>query len=77
VQDTWLKAIQNGQFTTWPSVTVENVRKYLQKYEAKAKGHMNNIRQNIRSTQPAIVEPTPESDMVQEYKCNFMYSSIM
>jgi hypothetical protein len=57
---------KNGQFVTWPSVTVENVRKYLPKYDATAKGHMNQIRQNIRSTQPAILEPTPDSDMVQE-----------
>jgi hypothetical protein len=77
VQDTWLKAIQNGRFATWPSVTVENVRNYLPKSDATAKGHMNQIRQNIRSTQPAVVEPTPESDMVQEDKCNFIYSAIM
>jgi hypothetical protein len=24
VQDTWLKAIINGHFATWPSITVEN-----------------------------------------------------
>jgi hypothetical protein len=56
---------------------VENVRKYLPKSDATAKGHMNQIRQNIRSTQPAVVEPTPDSDMVQEDKCNFIYSAIM
>jgi hypothetical protein len=44
---------------------------------ATAKGHINQIRQNIRSTQPAVLEPTPESDMVQEDKCNYIYSSIM
>jgi hypothetical protein len=38
---------------------------------------MNQIRQNIRSTQPAVVEPTPESDMVQEDKCNLIYAAIM
>jgi hypothetical protein len=43
VTDTWLKAIQNGHFSTWPSVTVENVRKYLSKSDATAKGHMNQI----------------------------------
>jgi hypothetical protein len=64
VQDTWIKAIQNGQFATWPSITVENVRKYLPKSDATAKGQMNQIRQNIRSTQPAVVEPAQESDMV-------------
>jgi hypothetical protein len=77
VQDTWLKAIQNGHFETWPSITVENVRKYFPKYSATTKGHMNQIHQNIRSTQPVVVEPTPESDMVQEEKCNFMYATIM
>jgi hypothetical protein len=38
---------------------------------------MNQIRQNIRSTQLAVVEPTPESDMVQEDKCNFIYAALM
>jgi hypothetical protein len=60
VQDTWLKAIQNGHFATWPSITVENARTYLPISDARAKGHMNQIRQNIRSTRPAVVEPTPE-----------------
>jgi hypothetical protein len=50
VQDTWLKAIQNGKLATWSSITVSNVRKYIQKSDATAKGHMDQIRQNIRST---------------------------
>jgi hypothetical protein len=48
VQETWLKAIQNGHFATWPSVTVEFFCKYLSKSDATTKGHMNQIRQNIR-----------------------------
>jgi hypothetical protein len=44
VTDTLLKSIQNGHFATWPSVTVENVRKYLGKSDATAKGHLNQIR---------------------------------
>jgi hypothetical protein len=77
VQDTWLKSIQNGHFATWPSLTVENVCKYLPKYDAMVKGHTNQIRQHIRSTQPAVADPTPESELVQEDKCNFMYATIM
>jgi hypothetical protein len=77
VQDTWIKAIQHGNFATWPSITVANLRKYIPKSDATAKGHMNEIRQNIRYTQPDIVEPTLESDMVQEEKCNYIYASIM
>jgi hypothetical protein len=56
---------------------VENVRKYLPKFDAIVKGHMNQIRQNIRSTQPTLTEPTSESELVQEDKCNFMYAAIM
>jgi hypothetical protein len=51
VQNNWFKAIQNGHFATWPSITVENVRKYLPKSDALVKCHMKQIRQNIRSTQ--------------------------
>jgi hypothetical protein len=66
VTDTWLKAIQNGHFATWPSVTVENVRKYLSKSDATSKGHMKQIRQNIRSTQPAVDQLAQDPDMIQE-----------
>jgi hypothetical protein len=77
VQDTWLKAIQNGHFSSWPSVTVENVRKYLKKSDAMVKGHINNIHQHIRSTQPEVAEPILESELAQEGKCNFIYAAIM
>jgi hypothetical protein len=77
VQDTSLKAIQNGHFATWPYVTVENVRRYLPKSDAMVKGHITHIRQHIRSTQPAVAEPTPDSELVQEDKCNFIYAAIM
>jgi hypothetical protein len=56
---------------------VENVRKYLPKPDATSKGHMNQIRQNIRSTQPAVEQPAPETDMVQEDTCNYIYSAVM
>jgi hypothetical protein len=54
VTDTWIKSIQNGHFATWQYVTVENVRTYLFKSDATAKGHMNQIQQNICSTQPVV-----------------------
>jgi hypothetical protein len=77
VQDTWLKSIQNGHFTTRPSLTVENVRKYLPKSDTMVKGNMTQIHQHSRSNQPVVADPTPESELVQEDKCNFMYVAIM
>jgi hypothetical protein len=64
-------------FATWPSVTVENVRRYLPKSDAMVKGHMNQIRLKKRSTQPAVADPTPDSELVKEDKCNFFYAAIM
>jgi hypothetical protein len=77
VQDTWLKAIQNGHFETWSSITVENVRTYLLKSDATAKCHINQIRQNIRTTQQPLEQPAPETEMVQEDKCNYIYAAVM
>jgi hypothetical protein len=77
VTDTWLRAIQNGHFATWPSVTVGNMRKYLSKSDATSKCHINQIRQNIRSTQPDVDHPVQEPNMVQEDKCNYIYAAVM
>jgi hypothetical protein len=77
VTDTWIKSIQNGHFATWPSVTVDNVRKYLFKSDATSKGHMNKIRQNIRSTQPVVEKTAPEPDMIQEDKCHYIYAAAL
>jgi hypothetical protein len=77
VTDTWLKSIQNGHFATWHSVTVENVRKYLGKSDATAKGHLNQIRQNIRSTQQVEIISAPETDMVQEDKCHYLHATTL
>jgi hypothetical protein len=49
-----------------PYVTVDNVRKYLFKSDATAKGHMNQIRQNIHSTQPVV-----------EDMCDYIYAAII
>jgi hypothetical protein len=41
------------------------------------KGHMNQIRQNIRSTQPKVTAPTLDPDTVQEGKCRYVLAVIM
>jgi hypothetical protein len=77
VTDTWIKSIQNGHFATWTSVTVENVREYLCKYDETEKGHLNQIRQNIRSTQTNVEISAPETEMVQEDKCHYIYATTL
>jgi hypothetical protein len=38
---------------------------------------MNQIRQNIRSTQPVVEIMAPETDMTQGYKCHYMYATTL
>jgi hypothetical protein len=47
---TWTKAILNNHFSTWLAFTVLEVCKYLPKLVATSMGHMDQQRQNIRST---------------------------
>jgi hypothetical protein len=37
LKDTWIKAIENGHFATWPCLMVDSVSKYLPKYDAMVK----------------------------------------
>jgi len=49
-KSTFLKAIKNGNFITWPGLTAENVQKHLPISIATLKGHMNQEKQNVQST---------------------------
>ncbi len=49
---TWLKAIQQGNYSTWPLINVKNIPKYFPESEETQMGHMRGQRQGIRSTCP-------------------------
>ena len=61
-KSTFIKAIKNKAFTTWPGLTAELVAKYLPKTEATVKGHMKQTFKGTNSTQPTTPpsEPPPE-----------------
>ena len=56
VQSTWLQAIHNNNFITWPAITAKSIAKYFKKSPATVKGHLDQLRQNIQSTQPKATE---------------------
>jgi hypothetical protein len=62
VPSTWIKAINNGHFATWPGLTAKLVREKLPKSIATVKGHLNRQRKNIRSTQPRAIETDANED---------------
>ena len=59
VKKTLLQAIKNGHFITWPNMTVE-LMKHLLPYKDTAKGHMQKVRRNIKSTNTQSTPPNTE-----------------
>ena len=75
VPSTWLKAIEAGNFTTWPGLTTELVKKHLNKSIATAKGHLRQTQQNLRSTQTkneAATAPMPSTLSPPRTSCVYM-----
>jgi hypothetical protein len=60
-KDTWLKAIENGHYKTWPGLTVAAVKKHFPESVETQKGHMKKQRQNVRSTKQKMIEEPTES----------------
>jgi hypothetical protein len=60
-----LQAVKDGHLITWPGLMEDAIHKHLKLTPATAMGHMNQRRQNIRSTSrmPIADEPTPDTDL--------------
>jgi hypothetical protein len=62
---TLLQAVKDGHLITWPGLTENAIKKHLKLTPATSMGHMNQRRQNIRSTSktPTADQPTPDTDL--------------
>ncbi len=49
---TWLKAVRQSNYSTWPLIIVKNVAKYFPELEEIQMGHMQGQRQGVQSTCP-------------------------
>ena len=69
VKSTWIKAIRNGNFATFPGLTVDLVSKYLPVEIPTILGHQHRHKQGIRSTtaQAANVQLMPEPPVHEAY----------
>ena len=52
VKSTWLAAVEAGNYVGWPLLTARNDKKYYPETSETPKGHMNQMRKNVWSTQP-------------------------
>jgi hypothetical protein len=71
-----LQAVKNGHLITWPGLTEHAINKHLKLTPATAMGHMNQWRQNIRSTSKAPIETqqSPDTDLVT--KTHLVYAVV-
>jgi hypothetical protein len=63
VKSTWITAIKNGHFTSWPVLTEQAVGKHLSKSTSTTKGHLNQQRQNAKTTKvkdPKVIVTEPD-----------------
>jgi hypothetical protein len=76
VKSTWIKAIKNGNFSSWPGLNEHNVEKYLSKSTSTAKGHLNQQRQNVRTTKIKDAQLIDsENDQDHGIKTQFVYAA--
>jgi hypothetical protein len=76
VKSTWISAVKNGNFTSWPGLTEQAGEKHLSKSTSTIKGHLNQQRKNsrttkIKNTQVIITEP----DFDHGIKTRFVYAA--
>ena len=65
---TFIKAVQNGNLVTWPGLTHKLIKKYLEPSIATAKGHLDQERKNLQSTQPPSNEHELDFSLLQIFQ---------
>jgi hypothetical protein len=76
VKSTWVTAIKNGNFSSWPGLIEHAVEKHLSKTAATTKGHLNQQRQNARTTKINTTKAiNQETDIDHGIKTQFVYAA--
>ena len=75
VKETWIRAVRDGNYITWPGLSVKSIRKYYpDDAEETLKGHMRGQRQGFRSTKERR-EKEPNEDKTPKQKQNDIYTT--
>jgi hypothetical protein len=76
VKSTWITAIKNGFFSSWPGLTEHAVEKHLSKSTSNTKGHLNQQRKNARTTKIKDAQVlVPDPDIDHGIKTQFVYAA--
>jgi hypothetical protein len=76
-----LQAVKNGHLVTWSGLREEEINKHLKLTPATAMGHMNQRRQNIRSTSKtpitAVIDDVPATNTNLGTKTHLVYAVLV
>jgi hypothetical protein len=72
-----LQAVKDGHLITWPGLTEDAINKHLKLTPANAMGHMNQRRQNTRSTSKASIEKQKSPDTDLGTKNHLVYAVVV
>jgi hypothetical protein len=72
-----LQAVKDGHLITWPGLTEDAIHKHLKLTPAPAMGHMNQRRQNIRSTSKTPIADAPTADTDLGTKTHLVYAVLV
>jgi hypothetical protein len=72
-----LQAVKNGHLVTWPGLTEDAIHKHLKLTPATVMGHMNQRRQNIKSTSKSQIADVPTSDTDLGTKTHLVYAVLV
>jgi hypothetical protein len=72
-----LQAVKDRHLITWPGSTEDAINKHLKLTPATAMGHLNQRRQNIRSTSKATIEKQPTPDKYLGTNTHLVYAVVV
>jgi hypothetical protein len=72
-----LQAVKDGHLITWAGLTEDAINKHLKLTPATAMGHMNQRRQNIRSTSKMPIADLPKQDTDLGTKIHLVYAVVV
>jgi hypothetical protein len=68
VEKTWLKAIQQGNYNSWPLINITNIARYFPKSEKMQKGHMCGQQQGVSSTKKKPLDILPDTPVLPPHE---------
>jgi hypothetical protein len=77
IKSALLQAVKNGHLVTWPGLTEDTIHKQLKLTPDTVMGHMNQRRQNIRSTSKSQIADAPTTETDLGKKTHLVYAVLV